>query len=413
MKRLYRLFFFLFIICIILSLSCLSIAQEKTDTEKPISEEETLEEESEDELNEDEILITNVFIDSDIREALMDIASQAMVPILMDDTVAGYVTLELTDVPLEKALEMILITGGFVYKKMDGYYLISSGTQDSPAFRNITSTARIDLKDLTADQVMTILPEFYAQYVKAIAGKNFVTVTAPDDIIKKIKEIIEMADSPRKQVMIDTVVTEISGEETENIGIEWGGANTGSYGLQFGELASIGGIFQRLERITATLNLLKREGKANIRSNPRLVVLDGEQGEIRVIREEYVAITTGSAAFPSTSLETITAGVTMTVTPRIHPDDSITLTLTPEVSNVVGSGINELPVISRRTASTTVRVKDGETIVIGGLRQLIEVTTKTKVPILGDIPLIGGLFRNKRTSVDDKDIVILITPKII
>ncbi|HOT05745.1 MAG TPA: hypothetical protein PK171_05850, partial [Atribacter sp.] len=90
-----------------------------------------------------------------------------------------------------------------------------------------------------------------------------------------------------------------------------------------------------------------------------------------------------------------------------------TLVISPEVSNVVGAGIQDLPVISRRIASTTVRVKDGETIVIGGLRQLIEVTTKTKVPILGDIPLIGGLFRNKKQTVDDKDIVILITPKII
>jgi len=381
-----------------------SFAQEITEPEEEMLDEEILEE---------PILISNVFYDTDIREALADIASQAMVTILVDDSVSGFVTLEVTDVSLEKALEMVLAPGGFVYKKMDGYYLVSSGSLDSPAFKNITRTVRIDLTDLTAEELISILPEYYSQFVKAITGKGFVTITAPDEIIEKIKEIIEITDTPRKQVMLDTVVTEISGEEAENIGIEWGGANTGSYGLQFGELASIGGIFERLERITATLNLLKKEGKARIRSNPRLVVLDGEQGEIRVLRDEYFAITTGSAAFPTTSLETISAGVIMTVSPRIHPDGSITLVLSPEVSNVVGAGIQDLPVISRRIASTTVRVKDGETIVIGGLRQLIEVTTKTKVPILGDIPLIGGLFRNKKQTVDDKDIVILITPKII
>ncbi|MGC8777555.1 MAG: type II secretion system protein GspD [Candidatus Caldatribacteriaceae bacterium] len=198
----------------------------------------------------------------------------------------------------------------------------------------------------------------------------------------------------------------------KNLGIEWGGATSGPYGLQFGELASIGGVFQRLERIVATLNFLEREGKAHIRSNPRLVVMDGETGEMSVIREEYFAITTGTAAYPTTSLETISAGVILKVFPRIVGDGEIILSLSPEVSNVVGSGIQELPVISRRKVNTTVRVKSGETIVIGGLRQLIEVTATSKIPLLGDLPLIGGLFRSKKTTVDDKDIVMLITPTI-
>jgi len=179
-------------------------AQEITEPEEEMPKEEVLEE---------PILITNVFYDTDIREALSDVASQAQITILVDDSVSGFITLELTDVPLEKALEMVLAPGGFVYKKMDGYYLVSSGSLDSPAFKNITSTVRVDLTDLTAEELISILPEYYAQYVKAIEGKSFVTITAPDEIIEKIKEIIKITDAPRKQVMLDTVVTEISGEE--------------------------------------------------------------------------------------------------------------------------------------------------------------------------------------------------------
>lgn len=361
----------------------------------------------------EEPLITNVFVDTDIREALQDVAAQAGVIILPDETVSGYVTLELTEVPLSKALEMILAPGGYVATKMDGYYLVSSGHPESPAFRNMARSERINLKDLDAEEALALLPDFYAQYVKVIPGKRFITVTAPQPIIEDIKRILALSDVPRKQVMIDAVVTEISGEEAKNLGVEWGGAESGPYSLQFGELASIGGIFERLERVVATIHLLEKEGKARIRSNPRLVVLDGEEGEIRVTREEYYAIVTGTATLATTSLETISAGVILKVRPYVVEDGEILLTLSPEVSNVVGAGLQELPVVSRRIVTTTVRVKEGETLVLGGLRQLIEVTTEGKVPLLGDIPIIGALFRHKKTTSEDKDVVILITPRIL
>lgn len=357
-------------------------------------------------------LVTNVFIDTDVREVLQDVATQVGVPILCDDTVTGIVSLELNEVPLEKALEMILAPLGLTYTKMEGYYLVSAGTTDSPAFKSMARTVKLGLRSLTADEFVKLLPEYYAQFTRAKEGARFVVVTAPEEIIEKIKGMAAIIDGPPKQVVIDAVVTEISGEEAKNLGIEWGGVKSGAYSLQFGELASIGGIFQRLERIVATLSFLEREGKARIRSNPRLVVLDGETGEISVTRDEYYAITTGTAAYPTTSLETISAGVVMRVTPYIVGEDEVVLNLAPEVSNVVGSGIQELPVISRRKVSTTVRVKSGETLVIGGLRQLIEVTTKSKVPFFGDLPLIGGLFRSRKTVSEDKDIVILITPTI-
>lgn len=361
----------------------------------------------------EEPLITNVFVDTDIREALQDIAAQAGVVILPDETVSGYVTLELTEVPLSKALEMVLAPGGYVATKMDGYYLVSSGHPESPAFRNMARSERINLKDLDAEEALALLPDFYAQYVKAIPGKRFITITAPQPIIEDIKRILALSDVPRRQVMIDAVITEISGEEAKNLGIEWGGTESGPYSLQFGELASIGGIFERLERVVATIHLLEKEGKARIRSNPRLVVLDGEEGEIRVTREEYYAIVTGTAALATTSLETISAGVILKVRPYVVEDGEILLTLSPEVSNVVGAGLQELPVVSRRIVTTTVRVKEGETLVLGGLRQLIEVTTESKVPLLGDIPIIGALFRHKKATSEDKDVVILITPRIL
>jgi type II secretory pathway component HofQ len=198
------------------------------------------------------------------------------------------------------------------------------------------------------------------------------------------------------------VVTEVSGEAAKNLGIEWGGATTGPYGLQFGELASIGGLFQRLERVVATIHLLEKEGKARIRSNPCLVVLDGEEREIRVTREEYYAIVTGTPAFPTTSLETISAGVILKARPYVVDGEEIVLTLSPEVSNAVGAGLQDLPVVSRRIVSTTVRVKTGETPVLGGCASSSRSPPKERPLSLETSPLSGPFSAIKRQPARTK-----------
>lgn len=153
--------------------------------------------------------------------------------------------------------------------------------------------------------------------------------------------------------------------------------------------------------------------------------MDGREAEIFVGQEKYFTILSGPGANPYFRLESIKAGVQLTVTPHIGDSGQITLDFEPEVSDVVSDwsrdGMaeipelrgSELPVVTRRRAKTSVAIRDGQTVIIGGLlreqhRQLTE-----KVPLLGDIPLLGLAFRKVRDHREQQEVVILITTHIV
>jgi len=134
----------------------------------------------------------------------------------------------------------------------------------------------------------------------------------------------------------------------------------------------------------------------------------------RIPYETQSTVFAGNAAAPTLSVQREEVGIKLRITPLINADGYITTTIAPEVSSVIAfvGRNNDLPVVSTRQTSTTVRLKDGNSVIIGGL--LSEETTRnvTKVPLLGDIPGLGLLFQHHRNSVSKKDLVIEVTPRI-
>ena len=163
-------------------------------------------------------------------------------------------------------------------------------------------------------------------------------------------------------------------------------------------------------------------GKTNILSNPRITVINNEEAKILVgSSEPYVTSeTTTTASGPTTTAESVNfieVGVKLFVTPTIHGDGYVTMKIKPEVSSRTGSITtstnNEIPVVETSEAETTVMVKDGVTIVIGGLIKEQDIRTVKKVPLLGDLPFLGFAFRNENKSIEKTEIVIFLTPRII
>jgi type II secretory pathway component HofQ len=115
-------------------------------------------------------MVTNVFFDEDIRQALSDMATQAKVAIIPDSTVQGTVSAEFENVPVEDALQRVALVGGFVYKKINGAYLVGTPDPDNPSFRLLAETQIVDLDYATAAEVQALLPPYLARYVKAEAG---------------------------------------------------------------------------------------------------------------------------------------------------------------------------------------------------------------------------------------------------
>ncbi len=363
-----------------------------------------------------EPLITNVFYETDIRQALTDMSAQCGIPIIPDDSVQGIISLELKDVPLEKALRMILVGGGYSFRKVDdSYYLIGLPVSSNPSFGLLTTTEFIKSTYIRARDIPELLSEHYEPYVKINEETNTMTITATPDIIGRIKEDISKFDRPPAQVMIEAIVTEISTEALKNLGIDWTGSwSEGHVGMNslLGSLrwTSSGDDFPDL---LMSLNNLVENGKAVIRANPRIATLDRHEASIHIGREEYHLINTGSAAYPYNTLQAITSGVTLKIIPVISHTGEITVTIQPEVSDVAGKGKEGLPVISKRNALTTLRVQDGQMIVIGGLLQKSRLDKHSKTPILGDIPLMGALFSSKEETSLDTEMVVLIRPRIL
>jgi len=243
--------------------------------------------------------------------------------------------------------------------------------------------------------------------------------------------IVAEMDTPSQQVVLEVLVVELCEEAGKEFGLDWKTESphtsvSMSHGL---------GVFDGIAKYTSvpadeftsllfTLRLLVSEGKAGIRSRPRVATLNGEKASIDMSLDEYYSIVTDLGSYDGvlrTELQVIKSGVRLEITPHIGDNNDITVNVITEVSDVASrqnqitgntSG-GSLPVIRRRKADTCVRVKEGDAIVIGGLIETQEQTIVEKVPILGDIPLLGGLFHSTRSDTMEKEVMIFITPRLI
>lgn len=377
-------------------------------------------------------LITNIFYDTDIIQALRDISAQAGIPIIPDVSVQGLVSLEVINVPFEECLRRLLAPNGLTFRRFEDYYLVGSPRPDNPSSYLLTSTEQIRPNYFKAKDLATLVSEYYMPFIKVNDNSNIIAITASPDIIKQFKKDLEAIDKPPRQVLIEAMITEVSKDGLQSLGIDWSGSiskkNDTIFSLQLlSNLANIadttfGLIFGNVTRtlgkftysFTPSIQALVTSGKASIRANPKIVTLDGQKATILAGKEAYYSIITGPINYQYERLEMIKYGVSLEITPYISEDKrEITLEVIPEVSDVIGQGITDLPILSKRAAKTKIRVKDGEKIVIGGLLQKSERTVLRKIPFLGDIPFLGLLFRTTTKVAEETEVVIFITPHIL
>jgi len=258
-------------------------------------------------------LVTNIFADEDIRQALRDIAAQTGAVIVPDQTVQGVVSCELRDVPLEKALELVLFSGGFVFKRVDGVYLVGSADPGSPSFVSLADVRRIALRNTQATEVYAALNRAYQQFVQADVQSNVLVVSAPEPFLSRIVEHIALIDQASEQVMIEIMVVEINAAKARQMGVEWRWdgfgfnagdplADGGTSGRNFSPMAPFGdrnslswteaSVFD-----LANLKLLIERRDATVRANPRLSTLNAREAELFVGREQSFTVVRGTNVY--------------------------------------------------------------------------------------------------------------------
>lgn len=261
---------------------------------------------------------------------------------------------------------------------------------------------------------------------------NRIVVTDTKAKLELIAKIIGAFDIKEKQVLIEAKIMQIILSDEHKMGVDWEAIVSDYHSLtltnDFDVLAtsekrgtvSVGSLSS--DDYTFLLEALETVGETKILSSPSITAINNKEAKILVgSTQPYVTTTTTTPATgPTTTAETVNfieVGVKLYVTPTIHADDFVTMKIKPEVSavtsNLTTSENNTIPIVETSEAETTVTIKDNVTIVIGGLIKEENITTLKKVPLLGDVPLLGFAFRNQEKSVSRTELVIFLTPKII
>ncbi|HQQ05751.1 MAG TPA: TonB family protein [Candidatus Omnitrophota bacterium] len=371
---------------------------------------------------------TNQFENVDIRIVLQHLSSETGVRIIADPTVEGMVSGNFQNAPVDEVLRFILSAGNYSFRLMpEGYYLVGSCQPGAPSFNRLSVTDFFQPNYLKAEELHSLMPAAYSPYIKINKDVNMVTITASPDMAARIKEDLVKFDRAPRQVMIEALIIEISQEDSKALGINWGPMTeaglhvnaairevsySGRKGGQPSSRTTISGLLSA--DAIARINAMVATGKARVKANPRVATLEGRQAEISVGTEEYAAIEAGAPGNRYSTLQSINAGVILKITPFLDEKEQITVRIAPEVSEVTGQGSTGLPIVTKRTALTTLRVDAGQTIAIGGLIQDQKRESTNKWPVLGGIPLIGpALFQHKVSVVESKEVIILITPHIL
>jgi type IV pilus assembly protein PilQ len=369
--------------------------------------------------------VSNIWIDSDLREVLRDISMQSGIAVVADQSVQGIISMAAKDMPVEECLERVCASGGYSFVRIKDYYVVGRADPGTEIFRRLSELHRLTLKHASTDQVRAMLPPALLPYVTFDKANNAVLIDAPPAIRQRVMDAIALVDSPNQQLVVEAIVFELTEDGSKQLGVDWKYKNDR---LTVGTENLIGTVtFDQSQDfatfIDVALRAIVQEQKGQILANPRIVVINGNAAEIFVGQEKYFSLLSGQASNPYYRLESIKAGVTLKVVPHIGSDGEITLELEPEVSdvadswdrqsppNVTGDALvtNVLPVVTRRHARTVVALKDGQSVLIGGLLREQHRTLIEKIPVLGDIPVLGILFRNVRELKSQQEVVILIT----
>jgi len=284
------------------------------------------------------------------------------------------------------------------------------GALDGPASGTArgTSSTTIALRNAKPSdalkQLKGLIPE---AGVVADDRSNTIVIHGPPDIVDTTRTLIDGIDRPARQVIFEVRVTDVKPiDDNSNVGVQFGGPGFGAGAVaQFPYALTRNSI-----AINAQINALVQNGHAQILATPHIVTVNNREATL-LIGETYPIVTVNNqTGFPTVS--NVNVGVQLRVTPTIGADGTITAELHPEFSAVIGFNAG-FPIIANRKVDSTVLVRDGETIVLGGLFQDTSTETISKLPFLGDIPILGQFFRNKAASHQRDEVVFLITPHIL
>ncbi len=403
------------------------------------------------------------FQDIPVRTVLQIIADYNGFNLVTSDSVTGNITLRLDGTPWDQALDIVLKVRG-LDKRMDGNILMVAPTDELAEREAEEWSARQQVEELEAlyTEFVTVNYAKAADIAKLLSGKDSSLLSSRGNVsvdertntlllkdtaaaIENVRRLVERLDVPVKQVLIESRMVTVKDSVAEELGVRWGftdqqiskgvsGSLEGAIDVANGRIPSVSSRYNvNLPVVTEgagrigfhiakladgtlidlELSALETENKAEIVASPRISTANQKKARI----EQGIEIPyTQSASSGATTVEFKKAVLSLEVTPQVTPDNKIILDLivTQDTEGkVVQVGTGNAVAIDTQEISTQVLVNNGETIVLGGIYQQQTTNTTSKIPVLGDIPYMGALFRRSLDKTEKKELLIFVTPKII
>lgn len=389
--------------------------------------------------------ITLAFYDAPVSLILQALAEHQRLNLIIGQGVEGRLSLQLKAIPWQQAMEVVMRMGKLTNQKQGDILIVFPEAE--AVLQRQKRVEQDELNKMARPLVSLTLPLRHADatavaaqlsaqkgtllsmraMVSADSRTNQLLIRDAQQELKSARAWVEALDFPIRQVQISAHIVNINSDSLRELGVRWG-INRPSERVKasLGELnmghavdnpiLSAGFTLARIgERLlTLELTALEQQDRVNIIASPRLLTANMQTASIKQGTEIPYQVSSGASG--STSIEFKEAVLGMEVTPRILPDESITLAL--QISqNMPGRKIKqaegEALSIDKQEIKTQVTVKDGETLVLGGIFQQQSINAENKVPGLGNLPLIGGLFKQQSMHEQRRELVIFITPTLI
>jgi len=366
----------------------------------------------------------------DLRQALSILAETYDLNILIDEEVRGTVAVNFESVTLAEALKQMLELKGFTYKWEGNIIKIIKAEEDIETRAFYVNHINLDLaKEVIVDELSK------DGKIKLNIVTNQLIITDTTTKLDEIKKMISGIDTPPLQVRIETKLIDISHTDLNNLGVSWEGADWGVkiprwLGLEKktkltasdytnpGTSATLDGgqfVFSFAQfggTMTATVDALIRNTKARVIANPSITALNNVEARITIGTKYPIREQTQTSTGTLETTRFVDIGTTLKVTPKINQDGTIQMAVHPEVSSV-SSTVDAGPVITTREADTTVIINDGDTLIIAGLLSTLDDSNRSRIPILGSLPIIGHLFSSQDKDKEQKELVIFMTPHVL
>ncbi len=400
------------------------------------------------------------FQGDDVGQVLRLLARQAKVNMVVSEAVTGTVTMRLEDVTALQAIAIIVKAKSLFMDQIDKVYYIKTAQErtaeptESDSYQFSYSRAK-DVSPLLASQLASKDPPQVDERTNTI----FFRETRSN--IDAARKLLVQIDKPTKQVMIEARLVEVTANPKQSYGINWagvvgsstsaqtvtygatkpaaaaggtGGTGTGSGAVTttsfaadlgrsaFGNLLGQVAILS-VPQLSATMRFLNEDADAEFLANPRIVTADNQQAKIEITRNQPVPQLnfneqTATAVFGG--FQDKVYGNKLLVRPSVNKDNFITLSVKPEISNKVGDqpfvfagATVTSPIIDTRSLDSNVLIRSGDTLAIGGLLQDEQTKARNKVPVLGDLPVLGYLFAERLNARTKRNLLVFVTPTIL